>query len=321
MLKKYTFQILLTISLFSIIGIFSCKEKNEDFPPKSWNLYFFDSDKITPRAISAILYENDHSRWLGSECEDGLIYNDGYGWKIFNKQNTGYDHLGVQCLLRTPNQLLWEGNRSGLLFYNGNEWKSLIENKVVTHLLTEGAGNLWIAFDDLTFPLAHYQNGNLGYFTKTDLPFTKVNGLCSDSSQTVWLATDSGIFTFKNKNFSGPIQLSNCSIEITSIVTAPNGTIWAADKEFHLIQINPKGINIFNTGTSSSLKNILPTYDGSIWCTTQSGELLCKKNTNWNIYTSESEKFPSAQLVHAFEGPKGYLLLSYSNGQVISFKY
>lgn len=317
--QSYLIYFLLAAGLIIMLALPGCKEKNEDYPPKAWSSYFYQTDKITPRSISTILWENEHSRWFGSQSEDGLIYDDGYGWKIFTKQNTGVEHAGVNCLLRTPDNRLWEANRNGLHYYNGTQWGSLIKDKPILAIASEGIGNLWIVVADTNFPLAHYKNGELYYFAKSELPFTNINSICVDSLQNLWLSTQSGIYIYAQNSFQS-FQIPE--FQITYYISkAADSQIWASDGGFKLVSISGNSFNIFNTGTTSSIKNLLVLNDGSLWCTTQKGDLLCKSNSGWKIFTPEAQEFPAAQQLALAAGPEGYLLISYANGHVISFKY
>lgn len=317
--NKFLFLLFLLPSLVLLASFSGCKEKNEDYPPKLWSNYFYKTEYISARPISAILWESTHSRWLGSQNTDGLIYDDGYGWKMFNSENTGIEHKGINSLLRTPDQLLWEANQNGLHFYTNKKWTSLLVGKKVTHIAAEGVSNLWIGIENQETPLAHFKNGNLIYYQQSNLPFEVVHGLCVDSLQNLWLATNKGLCLYSNEAFQF-IDLPKLA-HPQLIASSPNSGIWISSDSYNLTSISNYGINTFNTGSNSGISNLLVLKNGNVWCMTYEGDLLSKTKGGWILFKATEQGLPTAKHLTLAEGPDGYLLISYEDGRVISFKY
>lgn len=317
--KGFRLLLILLLSIWINASFLSCKERNEDYPPKNWGTFFYKTKNIAPRPISAILWESNLSVWLGSQNTDGLIYNNGYGWKVFNMQNTEIEHIGITGIVRTPDNLLWEANQNGLHYYDGESWKSLIKNKPVKKIISEGISNLWIAIDSKDTPLAHYQNGFLRYYFVDNLPFESVSDLCIDSSQNIWFATNTGLFTFAEKEF---MQVNLPEMIKPELVAASSTSgIWISNGSFNLLNGGLESMKAVNTGSISPISRMIALRNGSLWCMTTKGDLLCKTNTTWKFIDANEQKLPVYQHLAMAEGENGYLLISYENGEVINLKY
>lgn len=317
--KSFRLLLFTILSIMITAAFYSCKERNEDYPPKDWGTFFYKTKTIAPRPISAILWESNLSVWLGSQNTDGLIYNDGYGWKVFNMQNTEIEHKGITSIVRTPDNILWEANQNGLHYYDGKSWKSLITNKAVKKIITEGVSNLWIAIDSKDTPLAHYQNGLLRFYFVDNLPFESVSDLCIDSSQNIWLATNTGLYAFAEKEFL-QINLPEM-IKPDFLAASSTSGIWISNGSFNLVNGDFDSMKTVNTGSVSPISRIIALKNGTVWCMTTKGDLLCKVNNTWKFIDAKEQQLPAYQHLAMAEGENGHLLISYENGEVINLKY
>ena len=321
-----TFRFSQTTRLLALGLLFlfaSCKEINPEFPPHTWSEYAYTSTSIAPRIISAIFYENEHSVWLGANGAEGLLYNDGYSWSRFNKENTGINFDSITSIVRDGNEKLWIGWKTGLATYDGNIWQEINSFKglCVTSLAVEGIGNIKAGIKGESGGIAEFQNNKWEYYSlnNSDIPSENINAVTSDHDQVLWMATeDKGIVRFKNntwKTMSNEITL--LSQEFTCVTTAPDGSIWAGSAASQIIHFYDDTFSVLNTGTSKPITAIVATEDGSIWCSTYGAGLVKFDDAGWKTVTMENEALPSNDIYTMAKGYPGYLFFSIPDGKVL----
>lgn len=316
-------QILGPLAIGLSMMLVSCKEKNAEYPPLKWSDYGYTSTSIEPRAISAILYESEHSIWLGAQNAEGLLYFDGYTWNIFNKENTGISFDSITSFIRDGNGKLWIGWKNGLASYDGNLWQQIsrFEGLCVTSVAVEGIGNIKAGIKGKSGGIAELQNNDWIFHSKSnsDIPSENINALTSDHEQLLWMATaDTGIVRFKNnswENMSSEIPL--LSQEFTCVITAPDGSIWAGSSASQLIHFYDDTFTVFNTGTSKPITSIVAAENGTVWCSTSGAGLVKFDGFGWNSFTMENEALPSNDILNIAKGFPGYLFFSVPNGKIL----
>ena len=323
-------SLMLRFLLQSIVGCLllfpSCKEKNEEYPPVVWNDFFFNAQHIAARPVSAILNENNHSVWLGSQGGEGLLHFDGYSWKVFDYETTGIDFDSITCITRDGNGLLWVGWKSGLAKYDGTSWTRIgqFNNRIVTSLSVAGLGSLWIGMKSGEFPggLAYGLDNQWVFDPIPDFPSTEINALMLDFEQVLWIATqDLGIIKVKNstwKKASEAIPL--ITQHGSALALSSDGSIWAAMLSQQLVHFDKSGFTLFNTGTSVQVTGIFSAENGNIWCSTSGAGLLKFDGKNWTSFNMGNARLPSNDVLTLAKGDSGFLLFSLKNGQVLSIK-
>jgi ligand-binding sensor domain-containing protein len=322
---KFLFFSLLLAFGWSIL-LQSCKEKNEEYPVHNWSEYFYETPSIAPRDISAILYENDHSIWLGAKGNEGLLHQDGYKWNVYDKTNTGIDFDSITAITRDGNGLLWIGWRSGLANYNGSSWQKIskFDGLCVSSLVVEGIGNIKAGIKGMAGGIAAFANNEWIFYTLTnsDIPSETINSVSSDHEQLLWMATaDKGIIRLKNdmwEMMSDEIAL--LSNDFTCITTAPDGSVWAGSNASQLINFKENAYTEFSTGTSKPITSILVAQNGSVWCGTSGAGLVKFDGSGWISYTKENAALPSNTIYCMSNADPGNLLFSIPGGQVLMIK-
>ncbi|MEI6060404.1 MAG: two-component regulator propeller domain-containing protein [Bacteroidota bacterium] len=326
-MKLSLFPAIVLLLAFALAVIFpSCKEKNTEYPPRPWSEYFYPNTHIAARDIQVILYENEHSVWLGSRGKEGLLYLDGYKWNVFNKENTGIDFDSITALTRDGNGNLWIGWKSGLAAFDGSSWKkiSLFDGLKVTSILVEGIGNIKVGIKGLSGGMAIFQDNSWSFLTlfNSDIPTGNINTMVSDYEQAVWMASsDKGIFRFKNntwKNMS--LDLPLLSNEFTSLTLAPDGSIWAGSASSQLIHFHNDTATILNTGTSKPITSVIIADNGSLWCSTLGAGLVKFDGQTWTSTTIDNASLPSNDIYCLAKGYAGYLFFGINGGKVLIIK-
>jgi ligand-binding sensor domain-containing protein len=310
----------------NLVVITSCKEKNEEYPPRNWSEYSYTGSGISLRDISAINYENDHSLWLGAKDKEGLLHNDGYKWNIYDFATTGIDFDSITSIVRDGSNKLWVGWKSGLAVYDGNSWKEIDEfaGLRVTSVIVEGISKMRVGIKGKSGGVATMQN-NQWYFqtlVNSDIISGNINAMVSDYNQVLWLASaDKGIFQLKNEEWESmskdfPLFSQNFS----SITKAPDGSIWAGSEASQLLHFMDDAYISLNTGTSKPITSVVATDDETIWCGTFGAGIVSFDGKNWSSYTMENAALPSDEIVCLTTASPGYLLFSVSGGKLYLLK-
>lgn len=318
----------LKISVILLLICSSCKELNEDYPPVNWTIFFFESENIPSRPVSAILYEKQNSIWLGCLHNEGILHHDGYGWKIFNKGNTGIEFDSITGFLRDGNGLLWISWKSGLATYDGTEWDMVPElsGKCITSLALEGIGTVWAAIygDGDSGGLARFTNNSWSFFTaKTGFPSSRITSVTLDDRQNIWAGTsDKGIIKFKSGSWkiTDHSTISTLSDQINAITTDSQGTVWAVTAASQLVCLNRDEPFLMNTGVPSAIRTIVA-HEGILWMGTEGNGLVTFDGHHWKSYTQANSRLPGDAIIAAAPGPSGNVLLSYPSGEVIQLEY
>jgi ligand-binding sensor domain-containing protein len=326
-MKSFKFQyflFLIALALMIIPG--SCKEKNEEYPVHKWSEYFYKTSSIAPRDISSILYENDHSIWLGAKGKEGLLFQDGYQWNVFDKATTGIDFDSITSIIRDGNGILWVGWRSGLATYNGSLWQKIsnFDGLCVTSVVVEGIGNIRVGIKGESGGMAYLQNNEWTFFTpvNSEIPSGNINSIASDPNQELWMASaDKGIIRLKNNAFTIMSDgMPLISTDFTCIASAPDGSIWSGSDASELVHFYEDTFTVFHTGTSKPIGSIAASRNGTIWCGTSGAGLIKFDGTTWTSFTVENEALPSNTILCVADAGNGILFFSVPGGQVLMIK-
>lgn len=322
------FRSLLLLIFFAIylVLITACKEKNDEYPPRSWSEYSYAGSEIAQRDISVIYYENDHSLWLGAKGKEGLLHNDGYKWNIYDFTTTGIDFDSITSIIRDGNNKLWVAWKSGLAYFDGNKWQEISQFKGlrVTSIAVEGIGKIRVGIKGKSGGMATLQNNEWFFQTliNSDIQSGNIISLVSDHDQVVWLtSTDKGIIRLKNEEWESmsaglPLLSQNFSL----ITKAADGSIWAGSGASQLIHFHNDTYTILNTGTSKPITAIEVSEDETIWCGTFGAGIVRFDGKNWTGYTMENAAMPSNEIVCLTAASPGYLFFSVSGGKLYLLK-
>ena len=314
------------LSISSLALLSGCKEKNADYPPRVWSEYSYTSSTISNRDISAILYENDHSIWFGAKGKEGLLYNDGYNWSVFDNENTGVNFDSITSIVRDGNGKLWVGHKKGLASFDGVDWKKIavFDGLCVTSVVVEGIGNLKVGIKGAAGGLAILTDNEWTFYDSLNsgIPSENTNSIVSDKDQVLWTATaDNGICKLKNtvwEHVSKDIPL--LSQDFRCIASAVDGSIWAASAKSQLIHFFDNTYTILNTGASKPINSVLATSNNSVWCATLGAGLIKFDGSNWESFTTGNAALPSNDILCLASGGGENLFFAIPGGKVLIIK-
>lgn len=323
-MKKIRFTKAILLLAFSWVLIFpSCKEKNTEFPPRTWDTFFYETTEIAPRTVSSIFYENDHSIWLGAAGTEGLLLQDGYKWNEYNKDNTGISFDSVASFARDGNNRLWVGWKTGLATFEGSNWQKsgLFDGLNITSVVVEGIENIKVGIKGKSGGMASMNQNHWTFYTllNSDIPSENINAMVSDHEQALWMATaDKGIVRFKNEKWEVvSTDISLVSQEFTCLTLSPDGSIWAGSAASQLIHFYDGTFVVYNTGTSKPITSVVVSDDGNLWCSTLGAGLVKFDGSSWSSYTMENAYLPSNDILCLSKGYPGNLFFSIPGGKVL----
>jgi len=319
-----THFIFLLISGFALFA--GCKEKNADYPPHVWSEYSYTSSTIHYRDISTILYENDHSIWLGAKGKEGLLYNDGYKWNVFDNTNIGINFDSITSIVRDGNGKLWVGHKKGLASFDGVDWKKidLFDGLCITSVTIEGIGIIKAGIKGKNGGLAIFIDNEWTIYnsSNSDIPSENTNSIVSDKNQVLWAATaDKGICKLKNtvwEQVSKDIPL--LSQDFKCIAGAVDGSIWAGSDKSQLVHFYNDAFTVLNTGASKPINSVLVTSSNNVWCATEGNGLIKFDGTNWESYTKENASLPSNDILCLASAGFENLFFAVPGGKVLIIK-
>lgn len=309
-----------------LVTLISCKERNELYPPPPWANYFYETDAVTHRPISAFLIENEHSEWLGGLGNEGILMNDGYHW---NELNPSISFDSVTAIQRDGNSNIWVAWRYGLACYDGVTWKSFPEfqGKRVTSLVVQGLGIIWAGVDDNsdTGGIARIQDGIVNFFTpqNSGIQSSRITALSIDPDQRLWIGTaEKGIILYEEGEFLN-FSLESLGLvdsRISCLFSDPSNSTWAGTSTSHLIRFEGTEHVTLNTGTGKPVSSIAIDKEGTAWIGTAGSGVLTLKGANWNSYTVANAHLPSDHVLRLGLHPDGRTLVSFDDGHLIYFK-
>jgi ligand-binding sensor domain-containing protein len=319
--------------LFTLAGLLatflpSCKEKNPDFPLKLSSEFNYTGKGIGRREISCILYENEHSIWLGSAGKEGLVYNDGYGWKEWNEQNTGIAFDSITAMLRDGYGTLWIASKSGLIAYDGSVWRSLpeFEGKEVTALCRVGIGSIMAGVSGNPSSLAILQLNNWKFIPIESSQDTvgAIHRIQITENELMYLATSRGglmVGAFGSAYFQSVVGMNPFSRDVRGICRTLDQTVWAVDREGAIMKIANNYHWVRNSGSRVPVSSMLAGNGVSFWTgTLGDGLLYCDSTETWSNFSRKNGAIASDTITGVYDAEPGYFFYTAPGGYIYLMK-
>ncbi len=330
-IRTFMFRNIILILFTGLLTFFilSCKERNEIYPPVSWVNYFFEKENVPSRPISALLIENDHTEWFGSQGMQGLVHSDGYEWSVLDQDNSIIPFDSVTCILRDGNGLLWVSWKNGLASFDGSSWKNIPEmsGKRVTSLVVQGIGIIWAGIDgdQQTGGLARFKDGEWKFYNTatTGIPSSQIISMAIDHDQRLWIGSaDKGITCYNGLEWTeyNPENTGFISARINAITIDPDGNAWAGTSASELILFTTTNPVILSTGTGKPVTSVVTDKNGMLWVGTAGAGILTYQAGKWKSYTKENSFLPGDSILIMASHPHGNVVASYPDGHLIHFK-
>ncbi len=275
------------------------------------------NDGLSEGVVYQIIQDSKGYLWFGTH--DGLNRYDGYSFKVFKYDP--YDLLSLRSnvmltIFEDSRSMLWIGTMNGLHQFNREtetfRWFSHQENDTtslpgngINSITEDRHGNLWIGTNrglctinseelmNNRQPLifSHIRNG---FHEKESIHSYSVQSVYVDSSGTLWVGTDIGVYFLPE----GGNKLQNIISDehnVTTFFEEPRGIIWIASlnglrkyyrtTNEHILISELRSIARKN---DKGVRAILKTHDGTLWFATFIGLMRYNSQTDkWVRYTKD----------------------------------
>lgn len=195
------FRIYLLLYFF----IFCLSAHSADFPvvdePLPLSDYFTQTwsthDGLPHNGINTISQTSDGYLWIGTW--EGLARFNGRDFKIYTRgSSVGLPDSSIKSLTSTPSgKLLVAGARGGLSERNiSNQWSPKTSaTTMINHAIYDRDNNLWLALEGKGLVFRNTESG------QDTVIINNIRGykIVQDSEDTIWVATNKGLFSVKNK--------------------------------------------------------------------------------------------------------------------------
>jgi PAS domain S-box-containing protein len=236
-------------------------------------------DGMSQNAGLSIFQDSRGYLWIGTQ--DGLNRYDGYTFKVFKHDlddPNSISHNSILSIAEDKGGSLWIGTWGGglnrydpstekftLYLNNSNDTPSLNE-KTITSIKLDSKGSLWVGtlgglelYNPTTNGFEHFKNDPNDL---NSLSSNTISTIFEDSQGQLWIGTgangvegsglnrfdpSTGKVTRYQHNEENPESLA--SNNITSIVEAPDGTLWIATGGFNL---SGRGLDQFDPRTGKT---------------------------------------------------------------------
>jgi signal transduction histidine kinase/ligand-binding sensor domain-containing protein len=162
----------------------------------------------------------------------------------------------VNCILQDTRGFVWIGTDDGLNRYDGNKFliyrnnpgdSTSLNGNIITDLLEDGDGVLWVATSDGGLGKYDYRlppKKQFRQFRHTDedvhsIPVNIINALLEDQRGYLWLATSgAGLLRFNKRNEEFEQPAKDNGTTILDIELDKNGILWAGKQGGGVMKIN-----------------------------------------------------------------------------------
>ena len=163
-----------------------------DYFTQTWNTH----DGLPHNGINAISQSMDGYLWIGTW--EGLARFNGREFKVFTRgSKVGLPDSAVKSLTSTKEgKLLVAGTRGGLSEHSNNQWTPFPSaSTMINHAIYDNNQDLWLALEG---------KGVIYRNRKTNQDSIIINNIraykiAQDSDNTIWIATNKGLYSVKNK--------------------------------------------------------------------------------------------------------------------------
>lgn len=218
-----------------------------------------------------------------------------YVHRIWQMQQ-GLPEATIYSIGQTTDGFLWLGTQRGLVRFDGVRFTPIrdpgtaLETLWVRDVLADHSNGLWLATDSAG--LLYLKDGRVTRFASPEgTPVSGIHGLLLDRKGTLWAADDHGVFSLNGDRATryGPEQgllvpnpRALCETRDGRILVGGDGPALAVWNGTHFEQQT-----LTSLPSSSAVRALLSTSDGSIWIASTSGLVQMKDNTEQRFTTSD----------------------------------
>lgn len=204
MIFKFThlINILITISILLPLSSYASKKESlplDDYFTQTWNT----RNGLPHNGINALTQTSDGYLWVATW--EGFARFNGRDFKLFTRgSKAGLPDSAVKNLTPTANgELLVAGARGGVSIRKNREWQPQFSaSTMVNHAIFDDKKNIWLALEGkgLVYRDIVTQRDD------TIIDNLRVFKLLLDAENTLWVATENGLYSVKNKTIVSHID-------------------------------------------------------------------------------------------------------------------
>ena len=249
MIYKFSQIIKFYITIIILLPFYSHASKQDPLPLQDYFTQTWDTrDGLPHNGINALTQTTDGYLWIATW--EGFARFNGREFKLFTRgSKAGLPDSAIKSLTSTQNsELLVAGARGGVSVRKNREWNPQYNaSTMVNHAIYDDKKNIWLALEgkglvyrDVSTQVDETIIGNLRAFN-----------LLLDDDGTLWVATNNGLYSVKNKTLVSHIN-DNFGLPDTPVLSL------LLTSNNQLIVGTEKGAYIFKNGYFNPLHKDLP---------------------------------------------------------------
>ena len=262
-LIKLFFTVIILLPIYSHASI---KEPLplDDYFTQTWNT----RDGLPHNGVNALTQTSDGYLWVATW--EGFARFNGKEFKLYTRgSKAGLPDSAVKSLTSTPHgELLVAGARGGISFRKNREWQP--QNNAATmvnHAIFDEKYNIWLALEGKGLVYRDVTNKH----DDTIIANLRAFKLLIDSEDTLWVATNKGLYSVKNKTlvtrFDENFGLPDTPI-YSLLLTHKNQLIVGTEQGAFILN-NGHFTSLHKDLSHEAIKSILEDKNNDIWFGTQ----------------------------------------------------
>ncbi len=282
------------------------------------------ADGLPSDSVTAIIQTHDGFMWIGTDAGlvrfDGAKFT-----QMPLAASTTNTVFHITALCEDTNGNLWIGTQQNGLFEKARgkirHFIGDLLDQSVTSLAADDHGNVWVG----TRSGLNFWNGDqFQAFTMRDgLPDEMVTGVNVARSGTVWITTRVGMCRFINSHiatYAFQTQSQGRSPEYLGAYEDRRGNLWAFGDTYLINLAEGKRFNYFRSSESESVRiwSLCEGQDGRLWIGTSGRGLFCFEDNHFEPVLFDKERPYDVRAI--CEDNEGNLWLGTSGGGLIQLR-
>ncbi len=238
----------------------------------------------------------------GGYAASGQIANAGYSAKIYDASN-GLVTSDANTVLGASNGYVWIGGYSGIIRYDGTEFKRMSTGSGLTNgrgLFEDSRGRIWVGTNDNGVVVINGE-GSTHITYRDGLPSSSIRVFAEDHSGNVFIGTTAGI-CYADTNFRiHPVEDERLNEErILGLSADPKGRIYGQTKNGIIFKIEGQHISEVWDSAELGMEKITtiladPVQDGKVYIGTEADAVYHGKFGN---HANGMKRIPTAPITN-----------------------
>ena len=283
-----------------------------------------ETDKIDSN-IQAILKDPKSGLWAGTH-NGGLLHITSQKVRVFSGKDWGNENEIVYPILEDRKGEVWLGlwaadnsSLETIVKYDNNKNIKIVKNNTLGRFISafyeDSNGRIWIGLI-----------GGFGYFENQEFvpilriqgktkPFT-VHAISQNRSETVWIATDKGLFEYSKKGSNKFEKIEGLRSDfVTSFLNTKDGKFWIGTKNGLSILENGEFKNITEQDDLKNdyVRSLYEDDEGVIWIGTYDAGLLRYKDGEFKRIAKKDGLF-NGNVFCTLEDDNGWFWINSNRG-------